>query len=343
MGKYHFVILLLLSMPLALFCQEQLNPDYKSYIDKYKSVAVKEMKEYHIPASITLAQGIIESNCGKSPLAIDANNHFGVKCHKDWNGDTYLFDDDEKQECFRKYASAEDSYRDHSLFLVNKQRYAALFSLDLSDYTGWAMGLKQAGYATNPDYPRLLIQMIELNKLYEFDDTTRIIEATPVVASQIVQNDLDDDSQISNINKGSNLFDRHYVMPDPDLFQQIKISRLGRPVYINNSISFIFIKKGDTWYSIASEFGIYAFQVYRDNDMQETDILSIGQIIYLEPKKKKSSALKHIIKENETLFSISQEYGVKLKFLFKYNNLNSGEAIVAGKTLQLSKPGGLFW
>ena len=135
--------------------------DIYIYIDTYKELAINKMYEYKIPASITIAQGIFESACGKSHLAVDGNNHFGIKCHKDWTGDTILIDDDELQECFRKYEKVEDSYTDHSLFLKNRQRYAALFTLDIMDYPGWARGLKAAGYATNPQYADRLISLIE--------------------------------------------------------------------------------------------------------------------------------------------------------------------------------------
>ncbi len=139
------------------------------YVDIYKDIAVAEMQNYGIPASITLAQGILESNCGGSELAVNANNHFGIKCQKEWTGKTYLKDDDKEDECFRKYKTVEDSYRDHSEFLKTRPWYAALFTLDITDYKGWAYGLKQAGYATNPKYSELLIKIIEDNKLYRFD------------------------------------------------------------------------------------------------------------------------------------------------------------------------------
>ena len=148
--------------------------DIYAYIDTYKELAINKMYEYKIPASITIAQGIFESACGKSHLAVDGNNHFGIKCHKDWTGDTILIDDDELQECFRKYEKAEDSYTDHSLFLKNRQRYAALFTLDIMDYPGWARGLKAAGYATNPQYADRLISLIDrfhlamLDTIYQY-------------------------------------------------------------------------------------------------------------------------------------------------------------------------------
>ena len=141
----------------------------EDYILNYKDVAIDKMRVYGIPASITLAQGILESGSGNSELARKANNHFGIKCHKDWKGKTFHMDDDAKNECFRKYKSPDESYRDHSLFLTTRDRYADLFELDITDYRGWARGLKKAGYATNPKYPQLLIKIIEENRLYEFD------------------------------------------------------------------------------------------------------------------------------------------------------------------------------
>jgi len=143
-----------------LKAQQLVNSDYGAYIKKYKSAAIKEMQLYKIPASITLAQGMIESGCGKSVLAINTMNHFGIKCQNDWTGDTYRYDDDEKNECFRKYNSVEESYRDHSIFLSTRSRYASLFTLPLTDYKGWAYGLKKAGYATNTDLANILIGLI---------------------------------------------------------------------------------------------------------------------------------------------------------------------------------------
>lgn len=342
MRKIILFSLFILQFPYVLLSQQAKSPDYSGYIEKYKKVAIEEMKLYHIPASITLAQGIIESNCGKSPLAVEANNHFGVKCHKDWTGETYLFDDDEEQECFRKYANAEESYRDHSLFLSKKTRYAALFSLDLTDYTGWAMGLKQAGYATNPEYPRLLIRMIELNNLNIYDDTNFVLDIAGNELVSNAQSKENDKKPVIVKQEYSGLFNTHYKMPNPSDYQQVSTSKLGRKVYENNGIPFIFIKKGDTWYSIASEFNIYATQVYRQNDMEESDKLAIGQIIYLEGKKRKSGTKSHVFKEDETMFSISQLYGIKLKLLCKYNNLEASDIPVPGSTLLLSRKDGLF-
>jgi flagellum-specific peptidoglycan hydrolase FlgJ len=150
----------------------------EQYIALYKNDAIKEMKEYGVPASITLAQGMLESSNGNSALAVKANNHFGIKCHSDWTGDTYHMDDDEKNECFRKYPNVLDSYRDHSKFLKERSRYAALFTLKITDYKGWAEGLKAAGYATNPKYPQLLVNLIERYQLYIYDSEIAVVDST---------------------------------------------------------------------------------------------------------------------------------------------------------------------
>ena len=330
-SRTSIVFFLLLLFSLSGFAQNNAIPDYKAYVNTYKDIAVREMKLYKIPASITLAQGIIESNCGLSPLATDANNHFGIKCHKDWTGEKYYYDDDEKQECFRKYKNAEESFRDHSLFLVNRPRYSALFSLDSNDYTGWAMGLKQAGYATNPQYPSILIRIIEVNKLYLYDSqkyeggeelyVEKNASETPV-ASEITINE-------------DQLFRKGYVMPVPADFQLMKTASSGRKVYDNNGIPIIFAQKGDTWYSLAKEFNVYAAQLQKDNEMTDQQPITIGQIIYLEPKKRKCTQREHIFKENETLFSISIHYGVKLKYLLKYNNLQENPVIAPGTIIRL--------
>ena len=158
--------ILLLFIALSLFSQTKTD----AYIAKYSSIAIDEMNRYSIPASITLAQGILESGNGESRLAKEGNNHFGIKCHKNWNGQTIIEDDDEKGECFRKYSNASESYRDHSLFLTERGRYSFLFEYSNTDYKNWAKGLKKAGYATNPKYPKLLIDLIEKYDLVRFDD-----------------------------------------------------------------------------------------------------------------------------------------------------------------------------
>lgn len=165
----NFFLLVVAFSLTPLFLQSQATEEKLNYAQKYSDVAIKKMKEYGIPASITLAQGILESSCGTSELAVNSNNHFGIKCHKEWTGAKYYYDDDEADECFRKYKTVEESYNDHSLFLTTRERYNNLFELDITDYQAWAYGLKAAGYATNPQYPKLLIKIIEDNELYKYD------------------------------------------------------------------------------------------------------------------------------------------------------------------------------
>jgi len=164
--------ILILAFQFPGFSQKKITVE--EYIDKYQDLAISEMKKHRIPASIKMAQAILESGSGNSELAVKANNHFGIKCHKGWTGKTYHKDDDEKDECFRKYKSPEDSYRDHSHFLTSRDRYKSLFDLEITDYKGWAYGLKQAGYATNPRYPELLIRIIEVNGLTRLDAGRRL-------------------------------------------------------------------------------------------------------------------------------------------------------------------------
>lgn len=311
------------------------NPNYKAYIDKFSMLAVSEMLLYRVPASITLSQGIIESNCGRSPLATQANNHFGIKCQKDWSGETFLFDDDVEQECFRKYKTVEESFRDHSLFLTMRPRYSELFSLAINDYKGWARGLSKCGYATNPNYPDILIRVIEECELYRYDDTTIFnkIASKDQKPEQITPEpaagERTDNSPVN--------FRKSYKMPSASEFRLRSVSKLGRKVYENNGIPFIFALRNDTWHSIASEFGIYSFQVYRQNDLKESDIITEGQMLYLEPKKRQAQVSSCTMGLTDSMYSISQRYGVKLSYLYKYNNLQPGDEPEAGTTIHLRK------
>jgi LysM repeat protein len=283
------------------------------YIETYKSIAIKNMQDFKIPASITLAQGILESANGNSELAINANNHFGIKCTSDWKGKTYLKDDDKKDDCFRVYDAALDSYKDHSMFIKNRPRYAALFLLDIYDYKAWAKGLKDAGYATNPKYPELLIKIIEDNKLYELDNNPQI----PVVIATTVNNSLQTETK--------------------EDFEVISISNNNRKVFSNNNIRFILVKKGDTFKNIADDFEMKPGEIYRYNDFPENYTLKEGEKIYLQPKRRKGSAEFHTVKPDDTFLSISQQYGIKLKHLFKKNNLEKDAQIQPGEKLWLQE------
>lgn len=296
------------------FAQKQTT---QQYIEKYKDIATKKMKEYKIPASITLAQGILESGNGNSRLARKANNHFGIKCHKDWNGKKFRLDDDKRRECFRKYKSVEESFSDHSYFLTQRSRYLFLFKLDITDYKGWAYGLKKAGYATNPKYPQLLIKIIEENKLYKFDQTTASSIKPKKKKDKIIT------------------YDPNFILPSEEDFEAIEIGGNNRQIFTNNSVKFIFAQKDDTFYKIAQDFEIYTWQVYKYNDLKKSSKLKEGQIIYIQPKKKKGNLKFHVVKEHETMYSISQLYGIKLKQLYKKNKMPESSRPQVGQKLKL--------
>ena len=291
----------------------------KAYIDRYKEIAIREMNTYHIPASITLAQGILESGHGNSRLAKNAHNHFGIKCHKGWSGDTFFMDDDAKNECFRKYNNPETSYEDHSKFLTTRDRYAFLFDLKITDYKGWAKGLKKAGYATNPKYPQLLIKIIEDHKLYEFDK---------YYGKKY--------SDYFNGSKEGNYSTYNNSKEKKD-YEEVVNTLNDRRVFLNNGVKFVHVKKGDTYYTIAKDFNIYKYQIYKYNDLKRKDVLREGQMIYLEPKKNKCNMSYHTVRAGETLLDISQEFGIKLKKLAKYNKLKRDATLYPDQKIKLKK------
>jgi hypothetical protein len=322
----YYPLSVLLFFPVFLFAQSNYTtPLYTNYIARYKEIAIREMNAYRIPASITLAQGLFESGCGQSELALNANNHFGIKCHKEWDGPTYLMDDDDVQECFRKYDAPEQSYIDHSQFLASRDRYAPLFKLKITDYKGWAHGLKKSGYATNPEYANKLIKIIEANELYNLDRGEALHLAT---------NPVPDTSKYS-FTEGSHYLEG-YIQPDVSRFTYLKTGGMGHKVYENEGINFVFAKPGDTFSSIATEFDIFSFQVYRYNDLYKEDLLTPGQIVYLEPKKRQSSTKIHTAGKHDNLYAISQLYGIKLKHLINYNNQDPDREIKPGDQVKLS-------
>ena len=276
---------LLLSLFAFLTVQGQSrNKQYEDYIKKYRDIAVEEMKRYHIPASITLAQGLLESGAGYGTLARKSNNHFGIKCGSDWRGKTVKHDDDARNECFRVYKDPKDSYRDHSKFLAGKQRYAFLFGLKITDYKGWARGLKKAGYATNPRYAHQLIDIIERYDLDKYDK------------------------------KGG----LKWMKENPNPHEP----------YIANGLLYIIARQGDTWKNLSKEFDISKRKLRKYNDLYKGYELQEGDILYLEKKNRK--ALKgmyvHVLRSGESMYSISQKYGIRLKRLYKMNKMDFGDA-----------------
>jgi len=291
----------------------------EEYIKTYKDIAIEKMKNYRIPASITLAQGILESGSGNSRLAQKANNHFGIKCHKGWTGKTFYMDDDEKNECFRKYKKAEDSYRDHSLFLTQRGRYSFLFDLKITDYKAWAKGLKKAGYATNPKYPEILISLIERYDLMKYD-------------TQGKKENQEDKKPVKKTGKQvvtSNL--------SVENFKKFEKYPSGRQIFINNDRKLIIAKSGDTFFGLAKEFGIYTWQLYKYNDLEKDYLLKVGDIIYLQKKKRKAAREHryHEVANGQTIRQISQLYGVRESRLYKINNLPKGVQVGAGEIIKL--------
>ena len=280
--KRHLIYLLTIFVCLSLQAQTR-NKQYEDYIKQYRDLAVDEMKKYHIPASITLAQGLLESGAGQSTLARKSNNHFGIKCGSDWRGKTVRHNDDARGECFRAYKHPKQSYEDHSKFLAGRPRYASLFKLKITDYKGWARGLKKAGYATDPRYAQRLIDIIELYDLDKYDK------------------------------KGG----LKWMKENPNPHQP----------YIANGLLYIVVRAGDTWKSISKEFDISQKKLRKYNDLYKGYELQPGDILYLEKKNRKAQKehIVHVLRAGESMYLISQKYGIRLKNLYKLNKMQADE------------------
>lgn len=293
----------------------------EEYIEVWKEEAVRQMKMYAIPASITLAQGVLESGNGNSELAKKSNNHFGIKCHASWEGGRTYHDDDEKGECFRVYENAKESYEDHSKFLL-RDRYAMLFELDLDDYKGWAKGLKKCGYATNPKYPELLITIIERHGLNELDDLDYQIEES-VAANDKPKKDSEREVRNVSGHRGRNI------------------------MTTENGIQYVLAKSGDEMHQLAKELDMMPWQFRSYNEVSKNHKFKKGDVIYLQPKKSRASEQWHVVQKGETLWSIAQKHGMKSKALAKKNGLEQGVALRPGQKLslqwKLTKEGKLPW
>ena len=280
-----------------------------TYINKYKDLAISEMKRSGVPASITLAQGMLESDYGRSRLAVMANNHFGIKCNNGWQGETITHDDDSRGECFRKYRSVEESFHDHSNFLTSSARYRDLFKLNPEDYKGWARGLKQAGYATNPIYADLLINKIEEYELWRYDKGK-----TSRVSGTATNSGTRNSNQIT--------------VPD-------RISRVKE----NNRIQYIIVNERDTRENIEKEFKLLNWELSRYNELDNNFKPQSGQILYIQPKRNKAEVGKntHNVANGDSMYLISQQYGIKLKRLYEMNRMREGEQPKAGDRIWLRK------
>lgn len=312
--KRLFVILL--SLVLAVGASSDPTVDY---ISKYSDLAIREMKRTGVPASITLAQGILESNSGQSKLAVKGNNHFGIKCHNDWDGKTMRRDDDARRECFRVYPNAEASFRDHSDFLRYRDRYKSLFDLDPEDYKGWARGLKKAGYATDPSYANKLIALIEKYELYRYDRNVKVSEETPLKIE--TPRELPPETVQRNYRETVNV-------------------SLQRRIYEVNGVPFVYSLDGETYRSIAAANGLFTKELLRFNDLDSEAPIEPGTVVFLARKKAQAAkgVSKYVVgRDGETLWEISQRFGVRLDAVEKLNPMLVDIYLEEGDTVLLRK------
>lgn len=272
----------------------------EAYLQKYASLAVKEMQRSGVPASITLAQGMLESSYGNSELAVKANNHFGIQCHDDWTGKSYEHMDAGELRQFRQYKSVLESYADHSDFLANKSRYSALFKLDRTDYKAWANGLKQAGYAEDPDYASKLIRMIEMFRLYEYDNVKESPEEAP---------------------------------------RQLRTNRynLSREMFSRNGVPYIYAYAGEKYSDIARQYGLFLSEVLSFNDVAADCEIPSDAVVYIRAKKRKAAKGndEYVVEEGMGMREISQKFAVKLKRLYRMNSVDEGYVPQVGETIKL--------
>ena len=285
----------------------------QDYINNYKDLAVSEMRRTGVPASVTLAQGMIESDFGRSRLAVEGNNHFGIKCHNDWTGPTIRHHDDKRNECFRKYKRPEESYYDHSDFLRSGSRYTFLFDLDVTDYKGWARGLKKAGYATNPDYANMLIRKIEENSLMALDQGRKLDNPDRVSMNSVNQSVVQPGNEMAKA-PVTNQNENNYVVD--------RIPRIAE----NNRIQYIVVKEGETRDKIEMEFQLLKWELSKYNELNDDFNPVPGQILYLQPKREKAEPGKEYYTtiEGDTMYLVSQKYGIKLKNLYELNRIEEG-------------------
>jgi LysM repeat protein len=312
------ILLLIISISFSqILCAQYITA--AQYVAQYKEIAISEMKRMGVPAAISLAQGILETENGNSDLVKKSNNHFGIKCKSTWTAETVSHDDDAPGECFRAYKNAEDSYRDHSNFLRGSSRYAFLFKLDPRDYKAWAYGLRKAGYATNPQYPQILIKNIEDNNLEQY--TLEGINDVPVYDASRYTNDPEDKS-INDVLKSIGQNDADSNLSEPTTL-------------IINGSKALFVSRGTSLLAVASQNNINLNRLLEINDLQKDGLLDKDQYIFLEKKQKEGERDYYISQQNETLYDIAQKNGIMLQSLYDYNNISSADNIYPGTKILL--------
>jgi len=309
-----------------------------AYVNQYKDLAIEEMMRTGVPAAVTLAQGIIETGGGQSDLASLANNHFGIKCKAEWTGETMSHNDDAKDECFRKYASVVDSYKDHSDFLKSRPGYAFLFKLDPTDFEGWAKGLKRAGYATNPAYAQKLIKLIVENNLQDY--------------TLLAINSINNHNEIfANANNtGINAEVSVSAATETTAAKSMRAMRVSEEkmkstnypvnaVFSINDAKVVYAEEGTSLLALANNYNISFKKLLEYNELaEETDILNSAQLIFLVKKSKKGTKDIHIVEANETIREISQKEGIQLTTVLEYNGLQKGMEPAPGEKIYLKYP-----
>ena len=320
---------------ISIQCFAQTSAAIDEYINNYQKLAIEEQLRTGIPAAITLAQGIHESGAGAGELALRSNNHFGIKCKSTWTGKTVYHDDDETGECFRAYNCVADSYKDHSDFLRTGKRYGFLFELKPEDYSGWARGLKQAGYATNPKYPQIIIRIIEENSLQELT-LAALGQKTPDSGDVWVQASTLSTETTQAAEKDP------VVANEPKVVAAAKTkppapAPAKQGIFKINRCKVVFAESGTSLRILASQQGLSIKELLAYNDMRGKEKTEGNQLIFLEEKKKKGANKTHEVQRNETVWGISQQEGIQLESLLAYNGLKATSKLKAGQLLYLRK------
>jgi len=302
----------------------QNNPDVITYINTYKEIAISEMQRSGVPASIILAQGIHETEAGTSELVRRSNNHFGIKCKEEWTGAVVYHDDDSRGECFRSYPTPQDSYKDHSDFLRNGQRYASLFKLNPEDYEGWAYGLRKAGYATNIRYSQILIKLIKDYGLQQY--------------SLIAMGKLKRTEEVALLNPGQTSGTLNPVAATADsgaVHTELAVQQWPEGIFVINNARVFFAKAGSSLLSIADQYDLPLARLLDFNDLKEEDVLEKDQLLFLQRKRKVGATEVHIVKEGESLYIISQSEGIRYQDLLEMNQLTNGAQPAVGEKIWL--------
>ena len=311
--------------------QKRIRQTREEYIERYKTIAINDMERYGIPASITLAQGSLESDSGNSRLSVQSNNHFGIKCKRNWTGAKVYHDDDAKGECFRSYPSVEDSYRDHAEFLDSSPRYDSLFAYSPTDYKSWARGLKAAGYATAPDYAQRLIRIIEDNELYLLDRPN----GNRLYVSHKRADSSSGKSHVrSHVRRAAS-----DTSVDPDDYQVTINAHNGYKVYSANGVHYVLAKSGDTYENIGTQFRISARNLRKFNDLKEPGSQPMaGMPVYIERKKRRwtGNAGVHICHAGETIRTVGQIYAVRSRSIERMNRIRPDAVLSEGQELRLN-------